>query len=335
VRSVSEDKASVARVADVLNQADPDAWRRRMREALTRNDLSALKSLATTAELDGQPAATLTFLYAALSAAGSADVERELVLRRAQWKYPGDYWINHRLGVDLIWRNQPQFVQEGIGYMRAAVALRPQGSHAIMNLGNGYRFLGERDSAAACYRKAIELNPREWSAYSNLAETLNELGRHDEGIALLEQAIGVVPCGAAYAQLSLNHSVHPDLHRRDANAALQLAEKAIELEPAVGNHWTAVGLARYRQGQWQPALADLEKARQLPTQQRWDEAIDWFSLAMCYGQLGQRDAARQSFEKGDAWMKSNAPDDERLIRLRAEAGALLGLAAQRDSRPGK
>ena len=97
-------------------------------------------NLVTSADLDRQPAATLSFLSAALRASGKY-LEMELVLRRAQWKYPADYWINHRLGVDLIWRQSPDDVQEGIGYMRAAVALRPESAHAIMNLGNGYTYL--------------------------------------------------------------------------------------------------------------------------------------------------------------------------------------------------
>ena len=43
--------------------------------------------------------------------------------------------------------------------MRAAVALRPESAHAMMNLGNGYASLGQHDQAIACYRKAIELKP--------------------------------------------------------------------------------------------------------------------------------------------------------------------------------
>ena len=46
--------------------ADPDPWRQRVRDALARKDWPALDNLVTSADLDRQPAATLTFLSAAL-----------------------------------------------------------------------------------------------------------------------------------------------------------------------------------------------------------------------------------------------------------------------------
>ena len=129
-------------------------------------------------------------------------LETELVLRRAQWKYPADYWINHRLGVDLIWRQSPDEVREGIGYMRAAVALRPESAHAIMNLGNGYARLGQHDQAIACYRKAIELSPNYAYCYCNLGIVLGQKGLYDEAIAAFEQAIKLKPVRAgAYSRI--------------------------------------------------------------------------------------------------------------------------------------
>ena len=122
VRSQGKDEGAARRLIDVIHGADPDPWRQRVRDTLVRKDWPALKNLATSAELDRQPAATLCFIYAALQANDTLYLERELVLRRAQWKYPADYWINHRLGCDLIF-GRPDCVQEGIGYVQAAVAL--------------------------------------------------------------------------------------------------------------------------------------------------------------------------------------------------------------------
>ena len=153
---MDKDEAATRRLIDVLQAADPDPWRQRVRDAMARKDRSALANLVKSADLDRQPAATLTFLSSALRASGK-DREQELVLRRAQWKYPADYWINFRLGTDLIWRQSPNDVRDGIGYMRAAVALRPESAHSVMNLGNGYEHLGQHDQAIACFRKAIEL----------------------------------------------------------------------------------------------------------------------------------------------------------------------------------
>src|SRR5205085_7586091 len=118
-------------------------------------------------------------------------LERESVLRRAQWKYPADYWINQRLGADLIFGRRD--VQEGIGYVRAALAIRPEDAHAIMNLGNGYSHLGQDDQAIAYFRKAIELQPKYAGCYFNLSRALERKGLYEEAIVALEQAVKIQP----------------------------------------------------------------------------------------------------------------------------------------------
>ena len=70
VRSMGKDEAATRRLIDVLHGADPDPWRQRVRDALARKDWSALDNLVTSADLDRQPAATLSFLSAALRASG-------------------------------------------------------------------------------------------------------------------------------------------------------------------------------------------------------------------------------------------------------------------------
>ena len=72
VRSIGKDEAATRRLIDVLHGADPDPWRQRVRDALARKDWPALENLVTSADLDRQPAATLTFLSAALRASGKS-----------------------------------------------------------------------------------------------------------------------------------------------------------------------------------------------------------------------------------------------------------------------
>ncbi|MCI0334265.1 MAG: protein kinase [Planctomycetes bacterium] len=337
VRSMDKDEASIRRLIDVLHAADPDPWRQRVREAMARKDQLALANLVTSADLDRQPAATLTLLYSALWASGKLR-EQELILRRAQWKYPADYWINHRLGVDLIWRESRKDARDGIGFVRAAVALRPQSSHSVMNLGNGYKHLGQHDQAIACYRKAIELNPGYGGYYTNLGIVLGEKGLYEEAIAAFEEAIRLKPDSAeAYTGLSMIHSNRPDADHRNTRRARELADKVVELEPHFSNHWTALGIARYREGQWQEAGAALEKSLQLGSGEfggafSWPDAIDWFFLAMSNWQLGQKDQARQCYdravqemEKGQTWQD----DVEQLHRFRTEAEELLKITGEK------
>jgi hypothetical protein len=46
-------------------------------------------------------------------------------------------------------------------------------------------------------------------------------------------------------------------------------------------------------------------------------------LAMTHVRLDRKDEARTWYEKAVGWMEKNAPKNEKLIRLRAEAAALL------------
>jgi tetratricopeptide (TPR) repeat protein len=261
--------------------------------------------------------------------------ERELVLRRAQWKYPDDFWINHRLGINLIYRSDR--IEEGIGYMRAAVAVRPESSHAMSNLGVGYHHLGDVDQAIACFRKALKLRPENWVALGNLGYSLSRKGLYDEATVAFERVIQIIKpdvATEAYAELSMIHSCRPDTHLRNPRLAAELAEKAIKLEPQASKHWTALGIARYRENQWQEARTAFEKSQQLAAHSstgalRWDEAIDSFFLAMSCWQLGHKDQARQHYDRAVQRMgnqRFNETDVELLHRIRAEAEELLKIA---------
>jgi hypothetical protein len=47
---------------------------------------------------------------------------------------------------------------------------------------------------------------------------------------------------------------------------------------------------------------------------------------MTHMRLDRKDEARTGYEKAAGWVEKNAPKNERLIRLRAEAAALLGIS---------
>jgi serine/threonine protein kinase/tetratricopeptide (TPR) repeat protein len=114
----------------------------------------------------------------------------------------------------------------------------------------------------------------------------------------------------------------PDASLRDPGQAVELAKKAVEKKPEEGGYWNTLAMAHYRAGAWQPAVTALEKGMQL---RNGGDSSDWFVLAMAQWQLGEKDKARQWYERGVQWMKKNQPDDEDLRRLKVEAATLLGL----------
>ena len=53
------------------------------------------------------------------------------------------------------------------------------------------------------------------------------------------------------------------------------------------------------------------------------DAFDWFFLAMAHWQLGDKAAARKWYDQAVRWMETNKPQNEELLRFRAEAQELL------------
>ena len=47
---------------------------------------------------------------------------------------------------------------------------------------------------------------------------------------------------------------------------------------------------------------------------------------MAHQQKGDKDQARQWYDRAAIWMEKNKPKDEELLRFRAEAAALLGVS---------
>jgi len=84
----------------ILEAADTDPWRRRLREAFDLRDMAqlraALEKLAGEADVERQPVRTLTRLGTQLGEMGAADQALAL-LRRVRQRHPGDVLANLRL----------------------------------------------------------------------------------------------------------------------------------------------------------------------------------------------------------------------------------------------
>ena len=76
------------------------------------------------------------------------------------------------------------------------------------------------------------------------------------------------------------------------------------------------------EGMSEEALAALEKSMEL---RKGGDAFDWFFLAMAHGQLGEKEKAREFYDRAVQWMDKNQPTHEELRRFRAETSELLGL----------
>jgi hypothetical protein len=106
----------------VASRLDDDPLRRQIRDGLGNRDGQKLVKLARSADLGGQPAATPALLGRVLLNGGQVEAA-ERVLRLGQQTYPGDFWLNHDLGI-CLGKVKPAKHEEAVRFLTAAVALR-------------------------------------------------------------------------------------------------------------------------------------------------------------------------------------------------------------------
>src|SRR5262249_5654448 len=122
-RWARKDDAGWKELLATARLADPDEWRRQLREALARPDPKLLPELGAWERTAGLPPTTLALLAGTLRANGAAE-QAAALLRQAQRRHPDDFWINEELAYTLT-RLKPPPWEEAIRFYTAALALRP------------------------------------------------------------------------------------------------------------------------------------------------------------------------------------------------------------------
>jgi tetratricopeptide (TPR) repeat protein len=113
-----------------------------------------------------------------------------------------------------------------------------------------------------------------------------------------------------------------DATPQDASLALELARQAITLAQDDGACWNTLGIACYRAVDFTAASSALDRSMQLRS---GGDPYDWFFLAMVRHHQGQRDTARQWFDRAERWMETHPPQGPlaELTRFQAEAIRVL------------
>jgi Flp pilus assembly protein TadD len=114
----------------------------------------------------------------------------------------------------------------------------------------------------------------------------------------------------------------PDVNLRNGPRAVELARKALGLEPGNPSHSRALGVGLCRTGEWQAALAALQVASELDPQ---NSGFDSFFVALAQRGLGDAVAARAAYERGCEQIERTHADDADTRRARAEAASVLGI----------
>jgi tetratricopeptide (TPR) repeat protein/serine/threonine protein kinase len=174
-RSGRDDPGS-KRLSAVARGIDPEALRDRLRSSWGRPAdewQPELHRLAQSINVRSHHPATLRLLSYAL---WSEPALRVRILREAQAAYPGDFWLNYTLGVELNYSNWPRPTKEdldgAIRFYTAAISARPSATSVCDRLGEALSRCGKHDEAIAVYRRAIDASPegagRHWLAIGNI-----------------------------------------------------------------------------------------------------------------------------------------------------------------------
>jgi tetratricopeptide (TPR) repeat protein len=256
--------------------------------------------------------------------------EETLQLRKTKLgpDHPDTLTSMNNLGAALL--SQGKW-SDAIAWFRKAIALDPKNARYHDNLGAALGRQGKHNDAIACFHKALALDPNYAPAHYNLGTAFATQGNRDNAIACFRKALALDPKYAdAHNNLAWQGATSVDPKLRDPKQAVLSAKRAVALDPSQRNYWNTLGAAHYAAGDWKACVEALARSMELGG---GGDANDWFFLAMARWQLGDKQDARKWFDQAVQWMEKNQPMDEELIRFRAEAEELLGIAKQVNPEP--
>jgi serine/threonine protein kinase/Flp pilus assembly protein TadD len=212
---------------------------------------------------------------------------------------------------------------------------------------------GKGQPATAAFRKAIALleqlvaeSPANHDYVHALAKSHNTLGmvlhamHHPEeaegefaaAVQLYRRALDMGPCACSLNNLAWLRVTCPVPRFLDPAEAVALAQHALDMQPNEGEIWNTLGVAQYRAGHYEQAIAGLTRSMEL---RKGGDGFDWCFLAMAYWQLGDKAKAREWYEKGADDLRQVGITQESVLPYAAEAAELLGMPPLRAGAPGR
>ena len=363
------DHAGAKRLLAVAKVADPDPLRCRLREVVVLGEKDALQQLADSVDPMDLPVETVQRLAEALRGLEHDPDRAVKLLRPLQVRQPGDFWLNWDLGATLGDKGADGAL-EGLPFLMAAVAIRPESAFARTILGKKLGEMGRVDEAIAHLHEAMRLDPHSMQQRFVLADSLIEWGAGDRAVVEFAEAVRRSP-----GPMAVPHELIAKLERSGHTAAMTR-----ELRSAVGRapnnavaHF-ALGRAMESQGRLDEAIAEYRESMRLRPEayvsymlgmaldrnSAFEEAVAAereavrldgdrlgdaiFVLATMLRRLGRYDeaiemlrrAAELSRLEGRPVKVGQAESDIRLVELRkGQANRLRGLRAGSDTTEGR
>lgn len=152
------------------------------------------------------------------------------------------------------------------------------------------------------------------------ATQLDDIGRTAEAIDKLRESVQMDPLQAvSHNDLAWHLCTGPE-ELRNPQEAVAMATVAVTSEPFQAAHHNTLGVALFRNQQYQPAIDSLNRSVELSGKR---DSFDAFYLAMAYWHLNEKDQARSKLADGQAWMLRHDPNNAELQLVRKEAEELV------------
>jgi len=144
-----------------------------------------------------------------------------------------------------------------------AIEINPKHTYAYHNRGNAWDEKGEYDKAISDFNKTLELDPKSTYAYHNRGYSWKNKGDYDKAIADYTKVLEIDPKNVyAYNSLAWLKATCPVDRYRDGKQAVELAEKAVELDETA-SRLNTLAAAYAEAGRFQDAIKTQEKAIKL------------------------------------------------------------------------
>ena len=173
-------------VLAVSRALDPDPWRDRVRDRDGWANTAAFPAIAADADIPNQPVTLMVAFGTRWRRLGG---DPSAFLERVQRQHPTDFWVNFELGHLLNVRDPVT----AIGYLRAALAVRPDAAVVHGNVAVLFARVGQTDAAVHHYRRCLAIDPNQPDVHLGLGTTLVNRGELEEGIRHWRASLALNP----------------------------------------------------------------------------------------------------------------------------------------------
>jgi tetratricopeptide (TPR) repeat protein len=201
----------------------------------------------------------------------------------------------YQLGVGLV---------EAAGLdMEQARALAPDDPRVLVASAELFQRLGRSDEARKSWERGREKYPVDLTMYLGLATLQMQTDQPDEAVACLEQARQVDPANADVVHLLTEAFLQQNRPDKAREVAARLNRDTEP--PGLSDYLT--GRILQSAGQWEKAVAKLERAARDPDAGAALAARAWLALGNSYEKLGDGDRQVSAFQKAVALEPSLEP----------------------------